>query len=214
MHIVDRGDLGDHVHRHLVVVARRRRDVQAAEGVLASRAAPAPAGRRARPCPPRSSARGAPRPCPATRCPARARRTPADGGRLRRTRRCPSAAHYRPPGTIAAAERSAAICRRGGRDRGSTDRDGGAMSITASRQRVAVIDQMAAEWQSIGRSRSAVRALREVARRDPGLAALVLGTGRRTAAVPFPVRCRRPHAAGVGANTKGGGGSPRPGTAP
>ena len=34
MHVVDRGDLGDDVHRHLVVVARRGRDVQAPEGVL------------------------------------------------------------------------------------------------------------------------------------------------------------------------------------
>jgi DNA-directed RNA polymerase specialized sigma24 family protein len=60
------------------------------------------------------------------------------------------------------------------------------MSITSSRQRVAVIDQMAAEWQSIGRSRRAVRALREVARRDPGLAALVLGTDDAPPPCPSP----------------------------
>ena len=35
---------------------------------------------------------------PATPCPARARLRPAGGGRLRRTRRYPSAAHYRRPG--------------------------------------------------------------------------------------------------------------------
>jgi hypothetical protein len=60
------------------------------------------------------------------------------------------------------------------------------MFITASRQRVAVIDQMAAEWQSIGRSRSAVRALREVARRDPGLSALVLGSDDAIPPCPSP----------------------------
>jgi hypothetical protein len=60
------------------------------------------------------------------------------------------------------------------------------MSFTASRQRVAVIDQMTAEWQSIGRSRNAVRALREVARRDPGLAALVLGADDAPPPCPSP----------------------------
>ena len=170
MHVVDRGDLGDDVHRHLVVVARGRRDVEAAEGVLASRAAPARAGRRARRCPPRSSARGGRRPCPATRCPARARRRPAGGGRLRRTRRCPSAAHYRPPGRSP----FRAACR----DLPPRWEGSGEVPIATwrhvhpprPRQRVALIDQMAAEWQSIGRSRSAVRALRGggPARSGPG----------------------------------------------
>ncbi len=45
------------------------------------------------------------------------------------------------------------------------------------RPRVAVIDQMAAEWRTIGRTRPAVRALHDVARRDPGLALLVFGDG-------------------------------------
>jgi hypothetical protein len=52
-----------------------------------------------------------------------------------------------------------------------------AMPTLASNQRVALIDQMAAEWQSLGRSRSAVRTLRKLAGRDPGLSLLVLGTG-------------------------------------
>jgi len=60
------------------------------------------------------------------------------------------------------------------------------MSITASRPRVALIDQMAAEWQSIGRSPSAARALQEVARRDRGLAVLVLGSDDGPPPCPFP----------------------------
>jgi DNA-directed RNA polymerase specialized sigma24 family protein len=40
-----------------------------------------------------------------------------------------------------------------------------------------VIDQMDIEWRSVGRTRSAVRALHEVARRDPGLEQLVFGDG-------------------------------------
>jgi DNA-directed RNA polymerase specialized sigma24 family protein len=40
-----------------------------------------------------------------------------------------------------------------------------------------VIDQMEAEWRSIGRTKFAVRALRDVAGRDPGLARLVEGDG-------------------------------------
>jgi hypothetical protein len=41
--------------------------------------------------------------------------------------------------------------------------------------RTVVIDQMEVEWRSIGRTRFAVRALHEVARRDPGLGRLVFG---------------------------------------
>jgi hypothetical protein len=50
-----------------------------------------------------------------------------------------------------------------------------------------LIDHLNAEWQSIGRSPGAVRALRGVARRDPALARLVLGTARHPAPCPTPV---------------------------
>ena len=60
------------------------------------------------------------------------------------------------------------------------------MPITASGPRVALIDHMAAEWQSIGRSPTAVRALEEVARRDRGLGVLVLGTDDAPPRCPFP----------------------------
>ena len=69
------------------------------------------------------------------------------------------------------------------------------MSITTatstSKPRVALIDQMAAEWRSIGRSRTAVRSLREVAGRDPGLSLLVLGpaTGPDVGPPPCPTPC-------------------------
>jgi hypothetical protein len=60
------------------------------------------------------------------------------------------------------------------------------MSNTASKQRVAVIDQMAVEWSSIGRFPSAVRSLRAVAGRDPALAVLVLGTAHDPPPCPTP----------------------------
>ncbi len=60
------------------------------------------------------------------------------------------------------------------------------MATTASKQRVAVIDQMTAEWHSIGRSRVAVRALRDVARRDPGLSLLVFGLDNGPPPCPTP----------------------------
>jgi DNA-directed RNA polymerase specialized sigma24 family protein len=60
------------------------------------------------------------------------------------------------------------------------------MPIPSSKQRVALIDQMAAEWQSIGRTPTAVRSLREVAGRDPDLARLVVGTGTGPAPCPTP----------------------------
>ena len=63
----------------------------------------------------------------------------------------------------------------------------GPMSSTAPRQRVALIDQMTAEWQSLGRARSAVAALESVARRDPGLSLLVLGTGTGPPPCPHPL---------------------------
>jgi hypothetical protein len=49
------------------------------------------------------------------------------------------------------------------------------MPTPTSKPHVALIDQMAAEWRSIGRSGPAVRSLRDMAGRDPGLALLVLG---------------------------------------
>jgi hypothetical protein len=60
------------------------------------------------------------------------------------------------------------------------------MANSTSNQRVALIDQMVAEWRSIGRSRTAVRALQQVARRDPDLAALVLGESGPS---PCPTPC-------------------------
>ena len=51
------------------------------------------------------------------------------------------------------------------------------MPTPTAKPRVALIDQMAAEWKSIGRSRTAVTSLRDVALRDPDLALLVLGPG-------------------------------------
>ena len=60
------------------------------------------------------------------------------------------------------------------------------MSIPASKQRVALIDQMAAEWRSLGRSPAAVRSLRVVAPRDPGLSRLMLGTADSPPPCPTP----------------------------
>jgi hypothetical protein len=50
-----------------------------------------------------------------------------------------------------------------------------------------VIDRLAAEWQSVGRTRAAVRALESVARRDPGLSRLVLGTPTEPPRCPTPL---------------------------
>ena len=77
----------------------------------------------------------------------------------------------------------------GGRDRGSEVADAPVMSITTatSKPRVALIDQLATEWRSIGRSRTAVRSLRDVAGRDPGLSLLVLGPA--TGPPPCPTPC-------------------------
>ena len=60
------------------------------------------------------------------------------------------------------------------------------MPNLTSKQRVAVIDQMAVEWSSIGRFPSAVQSLRAVAGRDPALADLVLGTAHDPPPCPTP----------------------------
>jgi hypothetical protein len=46
-----------------------------------------------------------------------------------------------------------------------------------TRQRIAPIQQLNAEWRTLGRSPAAVRVLHALAERDPGLARLVHGTG-------------------------------------
>lgn len=65
-------------------------------------------------------------------------------------------------------------------------------TTTSSPPHVALIDQMAAEWQSIGRSESAVRALRTASGRDAGLALLVLGSAGDGGSPPRPPRCPTP----------------------
>src|SRR5580704_12156248 len=91
-----------------------------------------------------------------------------------------------PTRTIAAARRFPAAPRSGGRDRGSVGDDAPGMPNATSKKHVAVIDQMAAEWSSMGRSRPAVRSLRAVAGRDRGLAVLVLGTDDDPPPCPTP----------------------------
>src|ERR1700733_447536 len=91
------------------------------------------------------------------------------------------------PTRTIAASRGPGTCRcRGGSNRGRSGGEAPAMPTLTSKQRVALIDQMAAEWQSIGRSRSAVRTLRKLAGRDPGLSLLVLGPGTGPASCPTP----------------------------
>src|SRR5271154_2199925 len=93
-----------------------------------------------------------------------------------------------PTRTIGVVRGSIGRRHRGGSDRGSEEADAPVMSITAStsKPRVALIDQMAAEWRSIGRSRAAVRSLREMAGRDPGLSLLVLGPDAGPPPCPTP----------------------------
>src|SRR5580704_14485293 len=74
----------------------------------------------------------------------------------------------------------------GGRDRGRSGDGAPAMSTTASKPRVALIDQMAAEWESLGRSAAAVRSLRTVAPSDPVLSRLILGTADDPPPCPTP----------------------------
>jgi hypothetical protein len=71
--------------------------------------------------------------------------------------------------------------------RGSTGRDREAMPTRARTHHTDLIDHMNAEWQSIGRSPTAIRALAKVARRDAGLADLVLGTSGHPASCPTPL---------------------------
>ena len=59
-------------------------------------------------------------------------------------------------------------------------------SAATATHHVALIDQLAAEWESLGRSPTAVHALESVARRDPRLSALVLGTPTTPPACPTP----------------------------
>jgi hypothetical protein len=54
------------------------------------------------------------------------------------------------------------------------------------KRRLPVIDQMAAEWHSVGRSPAAVRSLRRVARRDQGLALLLIGNKAEPPRCPTP----------------------------
>ena len=60
------------------------------------------------------------------------------------------------------------------------------MPTLPSKPRVALIERMAGEWRSVGRSPSAVRTLRRVAPRDPTLAHLVLGTAGSPGSCPTP----------------------------
>ncbi len=60
------------------------------------------------------------------------------------------------------------------------------MSAPATTSRVALIDQLVAEWQSLGRTRGAVRALESVAGRDPELERLVHGSSTGPPACPTP----------------------------
>ncbi len=100
-----------------------------------------------------------------------------------------------PTRTIGVAREAPGHRGRGGRDRGSEEAEAPVMSITTAtsnpKPRVALIDQMAAEWRSIGRSRTAVRSLRDVAGRDPALSLLVLGsaTGPESDPPPCPTPC-------------------------
>jgi DNA-directed RNA polymerase specialized sigma24 family protein len=60
------------------------------------------------------------------------------------------------------------------------------MATSPAKQRAPVIDHMTVEWRSIGLSAHGTRSLRAVARRDEGLASLVLGDAKEPAACPTP----------------------------
>jgi hypothetical protein len=59
--------------------------------------------------------------------------------------------------------------------------------VGTSKPQVGLIDQMDAEWSSLGRTRAAVRALETVAARDPVLDALVNGSPGVPAPCPTPL---------------------------
>jgi len=60
------------------------------------------------------------------------------------------------------------------------------MANSPSKHRAIVIDRLTAEWRSIGRSQHGTRSLQDIARRDQGLARLVLGRGPEPPACPTP----------------------------
>jgi hypothetical protein len=60
------------------------------------------------------------------------------------------------------------------------------MTASTATRRVALIDQLVAEWQSLGRTSGAVRALESVSGRDPELDLLVHGSSTRPPACPTP----------------------------
>ncbi len=60
------------------------------------------------------------------------------------------------------------------------------MPTSPPRKHVLIIEQMTAEWQSIGRARPAVAALERVATRDPVLSELVIGSDDHPAICPTP----------------------------
>src|SRR5271156_3704056 len=94
-----------------------------------------------------------------------------------------------PTRAIAAAREPSSGGRCGGRDRGREEDDAPDMPTPTAKPRVALIDQMAAEWKSIGRSRTAVRSLRDAPRHDPALSVLVLGPGPGAGPPSCPTPC-------------------------
>jgi hypothetical protein len=61
------------------------------------------------------------------------------------------------------------------------------LSTSEPKPHVDLIDHMAAEWRSIGRTRAAVEAIRKVAGRDEAMGLLVLGSGDGPGPCPTPV---------------------------
>jgi hypothetical protein len=60
------------------------------------------------------------------------------------------------------------------------------MTSATTTRHVALIDQLAAEWESLGRTRAGIRALEAVAHRDQDLSVLVLGTPTTPPTCPTP----------------------------
>ena len=69
---------------------------------------------------------------------------------------------------------------------GRLRRNPATMTSAALRPRVVLIDQLAVEWRSLGRTRAGICALESVARRDPALALLVHGTPTAPPVCPTP----------------------------